>query len=97
MLMKLRFRPLRPRGGAQAVVQITEGVIWKQLLYYFFPILFGTFFQQLYNTADAVIVGQFGGAGALAAVGGATGTLTSIIVKQFLGHYTGATINLAQA
>lgn len=40
-----------------AVNQITEGVIWKQLLYFFFPILFGTFFQQLYNTADAVIVG----------------------------------------
>ena len=33
--------------------QITEGVIWKQLLLFFFPILFGTFFQQLYNTADA--------------------------------------------
>ena len=32
--------------------QITEGVIWKQLLLFFFPILFGTFFQQLYNTAD---------------------------------------------
>lgn len=38
--------------------QITEGVIWKQLLIFFFPILFGTFFQQLYNTADAIIVGQ---------------------------------------
>ena len=48
-------------GGGMAVNQITEGVIWKQLLYFFFPILFGTFFQQLYNTADAVIVGQFVG------------------------------------
>ena len=38
---------------------ITEGVIWKQLLIFFFPILFGTFFQQLYNTADAIIVGRF--------------------------------------
>ena len=35
---------------------ITEGVIWKQLLLFFFPILFGTFFQQLYNTVDAIIV-----------------------------------------
>ena len=49
--------------------QITEGVIWKQLLFFFFPILFGTFFQQLYNTTDAVIVGQFVGKEALAAVG----------------------------
>ena len=35
--------------------QITEGIIW--LLFFFFPILFGTFFQQLYNAADAMIVG----------------------------------------
>ena len=38
---------------------ITEGVIWKQLLRFFIPILLGTFFQQLYNTVDAVVVGQF--------------------------------------
>lgn len=38
---------------------ITEGVIWQQLLVFFFPILLGTFFQQLYNTADAIIVGKF--------------------------------------
>ena len=35
---------------------ILEGVIWKQLLFFFFPILIGTFFQQLYNTVDTVIV-----------------------------------------
>ena len=40
---------------------ITEGVIWKQLLLFFFPLLLGTFFQQLYNTVDAVIVGRFVG------------------------------------
>ena len=38
------------------VNQITEGVIWQQILIFFLPILFGTFFQQLYNTADAMIV-----------------------------------------
>lgn len=43
------------------VNQITEGTIWKQLLLFFFPILFGTFFQQLYNAADAMIVGRFVG------------------------------------
>ncbi|MBD5101248.1 MAG: MATE family efflux transporter [Subdoligranulum sp.] len=88
---------MKPRGGAQAVIQITEGVIWRQLLYYFFPILFGTFFQQLYNTADAVIVGQFVGTGALAAVGGATGSLASFCVNLFVGLSTGATVVLAQA
>ena len=54
---------------------ITDGVIWKQLLTFFFPILFGTFFQQLYNTVDAIIVGQFVGKEALAAVGGSTSVL----------------------
>ena len=39
--------------------QITEGVIWKQLLLFFFPIVLGTFFQQLYNTADTIVVGRF--------------------------------------
>ena len=39
--------------------QIIEGVIWKQLLLFFFPIVLGTFFQQLYNTADTIIVGRF--------------------------------------
>lgn len=53
--------------------QITEGVIWKQLLLFFFPILFGTFFQQLYNTVDAIVVGRFVGKEALAAVGGQIG------------------------
>ena len=38
---------------------ITEGVIWKQILIFFFPIFFGTLFMTLYNTVDAVIVGQF--------------------------------------
>ena len=58
-----------------AANQITEGVIWKQLLLFFFPILFGTFFQQLYNTTDAIIVGNFVGKEALAAVGGPSATI----------------------
>ena len=64
---------------------ITEGVIWKQLLMFFFPIVLGTFFQQLYNTADAIIVGKFVGKEALAAVGGTTGTLINLLVGFFVG------------
>ena len=52
----------------EKVNQITEGVIWKQLLLFFFPIVFGTFFQQIYNTADTIVVGRFVGKQALAAV-----------------------------
>ncbi len=75
---------------------ITEGVIWKQLLFFFFPILLGTFFQQLYNTADAIIVGKAVGKQALAAVGGGTGTLINLIVGFFVGLSSGATVILSQ-
>lgn len=75
---------------------ITEGVIWQQLLIFFFPILLGTFFQQMYNTADAIIVGKFVGKEALAAVGGATGTITNLVVGFFVGLSSGATVIIAQ-
>lgn len=75
---------------------ITEGVIWKQLLWFFFPILFGTFFQQLYNTVDAVIVGQFVGKEALAAVGGTTSVLINLVVNMFVGISSGTTVVVSQ-
>lgn len=75
---------------------ITEGVIWKTLLSFFFPILLGTFFQQLYNTADAVIVGQYVGKQALAAVGGATSTLINLLVGLFVGISSGAAVVISQ-
>ena len=56
---------------------ITEGPVWKGLLSFFFPILFGTVFQQLYNTADAIIVGQFAGKESLAAVAGGTAAVVA--------------------
>ena len=75
---------------------LTEGVIWKQILRYFFPILLGTFFQQLYNTVDAWVVGNFEGDSALAAVGGTTGVLISLLVNFFVGLSSGATVVLSQ-
>ncbi len=75
---------------------ITEGVIWKQLLVFFFPLLFGTFFQQLYNTADAIVVGRFAGKEALSAVGGATSTLINVFVGFFIGISSGATVTISQ-
>ena len=76
--------------------KITEGVIWQQLLLFFFPILFGTFFQQLYNAADAMIVGQFVGKEALSAVGGGTGTIINLLVGFFVGISSGATVIISQ-
>ena len=67
----------------QPTSDITKGVIWKQLLAFFFPLWFGTFFQQLYNTVDTLVVGRFVGKVALAAVGS-----TSVIVNLTVGIFT---------
>lgn len=75
--------------------QITEGVIWKQILIFFFPILLGTFFQQMYNTVDTIIVGRFVSTQALAAVG-TTGPLVNMINGFFTGLSSGATVILSQ-
>lgn len=76
-------------------VDATEGVIWKQLLAFFFPLWFGTFFQQLYNTVDTVVVGRFVGKAALAAVG-CTGTVVNLTVGIFTGISSGAVVVIAQ-
>ena len=75
---------------------ITEGRISQQLLLFFFPILFGTFFQQLYNTVDAIVVGQYLGTEALAAVGGGTGTAINLLIGFFTGLSSGATVIISQ-
>ncbi len=77
-------------------VNITEGVIWKQLLLFFFPIVLGTFFQQLYNTVDAIIVGRVLGKEALSAVGGGTGTVVNLILGCFIGLTSGASVIISQ-
>jgi len=78
-----------------AARNITEGVIWKQLLTFFFPILLGTFFQQMYNTVDTIIVGRFVGTQALAAVG-STGALISLLNGFCIGLGSGATVLVSQ-
>ena len=81
---------------------ITEGVIWKQLLIFFFPIMLGTLIQQLYTTVDTIIVGRFVGKAALASVGGpaesACGTTYGIFVlycdqsDRIAGWYSADTV-----
>ena len=76
--------------------ELTEGSIGKALLKFFFPIMFGTFFQQLYNTVDAIIVGRFVGSNALAAVGGSAGMIVGLIVGFFIGLTAGASVIVSQ-
>ena len=79
----------------RSLQRITEGVIWKQLLSYFFPILLGTFFQQMYNTVDTIVVGRYVGTHALAAVGSAS-PLISLVTGFFVGLSSGATVLISQ-
>ena len=76
--------------------RIISGVIWKQLLVFFFPIVVGTMFQQLYNTVDAVIVGRFVGKAALASVGGSAAMVCNLVLGFFTGMSAGATVIISQ-
>ena len=75
---------------------ITEGPIWKSLLVYFGTLLLGAFFQQFYNTVDAIIVGKAVGSDALAAVGGSAAMVVNLFVGFFMGASSGATVVIAQ-
>ncbi|NLC40634.1 MAG: MATE family efflux transporter [Clostridiaceae bacterium] len=76
-------------------VSLTEGSIWKQLLIFAMPLMLSNFLQQLYNTADLLIVGRFAGTQAQAAVG-ATGALANMLVGFFVGLATGCAVVVAQ-
>ena len=78
--------------AAKQNLDLTEGVIWKKFLLFLLPIAIGTLFQQFYSTVDAVIVGQFVGADALAAVGGSAAVIVQLVVGIFTGLSSGATV-----
>ena len=75
---------------------LTQGSILKSLLRFFFPILFGMLFQQLYNTVDAVVVGRVVGPEALAAVGGSPAVIINLVIGIFTGMASGATVIISQ-
>ncbi len=74
---------------------MTEGSIWKGLIYFAIPIFIGNLFQQLYNTADTLIVGNFLGKEALAAVS-SSGNLIFMMVGFLQGMSMGAGVLIAK-
>lgn len=74
----------------------TTGSIWKKLLFFAVPMILGNLLQQLYNTADSVIVGNFAGSNALAAVGSGT-FIINLLIAFSVGTSMGAGIIVAQA
>lgn len=74
---------------------MTVGTPWKQIIRFTIPMLLGNIAQQLYNTVDSIVVGQYVGDNALAAVGSAMPILNLLLVL-FIGVSMGASIMVAQ-
>ena len=65
---------------------MTEGSIVKSLLLFALPLIFGNLLQQMYNTADSIIVGNFVGSNALAAVGSSGSPIYLLIGFSQIGR-----------
>lgn len=74
---------------------MTEGSIWKNILFFSIPLILGNLFQQLYNTVDSIIVGNYIGSEALAAVG-SSGSIINLLVGFCVGASAGAGVVIAQ-
>ena len=74
---------------------MTEGTIWRHLISFAFPLFIGNIFQQLYNTVDSIVVGNFVSADALGAV---TSTIPIVItlIGLFIGLAMGASVVISQ-
>ncbi len=76
-------------------VDMTEGAPWKKIVLFTLPMLVGNIAQQLYNTVDSVVVGNYVGDNALAAVGSA-GPILNLLIVLFVGISVGAGIMVSQ-
>ena len=74
---------------------MTQGVIWKEILFFSIPLLLGNLFQQLYNAVDSIIVGNYIGDKALAAVGSSS-PIINLLVSFFMGLAVGAGVVISQ-
>ena len=74
---------------------MTEGVIWKAMVLFCIPLLFGNFFQQLYSTVDSIVVGKVVGKEALAAIG-ACDPIIALVINLCAGASAGAGVVISQ-
>lgn len=95
MLHTLTKKGLTVMNQTQKTTLLTEGPIWKRIVAFAFPLFLGNLFQQMYNTADSLIVGNFLGSNALAAVS-SSGSLIFLLVGFFNGIAIGAGVVIAR-
>lgn len=82
-------------GDIMSKRTMTEGTPWKHIVSFALPVLAGSLLQQLYNTADSVIVGRNAGQSALSGVG-TTGTFTFLFLAIAIGFSSGNSVVIAQ-
>ena len=74
---------------------MTQGSVWRHIVRFALPVLWGNLFQQLYNVVDSLVVGNFLGSDALAAVGSSS-SLIFLLIGLFSGIFTGAGVVIAR-
>ena len=74
---------------------MTEGSVWRHIVRFALPVFWGNLFQQLYNVVDSLVVGNFLGSDALAAVGSSS-HLIFLLVGLFSGIFTGASVVISR-
>lgn len=80
---------------SKTIAPMTEGPIWKRMTWFALPLLLGNLFQQMYNMVDSLIVGNYLGSSALAAVS-SSGSLTFMLIGFLSGIFSGAGVIVAQ-
>ena len=78
-----------------APTDMTVGAPWKNIVAFMVPMLIGNIAQQLYSTVDSIVVGNYVGDNALAAVGSA-GPILNLLLVLFIGISAGASIMVSQ-
>ncbi len=76
-------------------IDMTTGRIWPKMLQFVIPLALSSLLQLLFNSADLIVIGNYAGAAALAAVG-TTGALINLIINIFLGLSVGANVLVAR-
>lgn len=89
--MRAFFLKLMGSGKKSTARDMTSGSIIKEIVFFAVPLMMGNIFQMLYNTVDSIVVGNFVGTSALAAVGSAT-PITGMAVFFFSGFSVGASV-----
>lgn len=79
---------------AKNKIDMLNGSLWNKILLFAIPIAASNILQQLFNSADAAVVGRFSGSQALAAVG-SNGPIINIIISLFVGISLGANVVIA--